>query len=133
VGAGEEVAVRYILLTTQGPEHAEAWKNATPEERQAEIDRTVAWFREHGAAGRVVGGEELGWPSQAKTVRKRGISDGPFIETKEMLGGFIVVEVGSEAEALEMAAGWPGLEWDGDAVEVRPVGSSEAEVDAPGA
>jgi hypothetical protein len=132
VGAGEEVAVRYILLTTQGPEHLEAWKKATPEERQAEIDRTVAWFREHGAAGRIVGGEELGWPSQAKTVRKRGISDGPFIETKEMLGGFIVVEVGSEAEALEMAAGWPGLEWDGDAVEVRPVGSSEAEVDAPG-
>jgi len=132
VGAGKEVAVRYILLTTQGPEHIEAWKHATPEERQAEIDRTVAWFREHGAAGRIVGGEELGRPSQAKTVRKRGISDGPFIETKEMLGGFIVVEVASEAEALEMAAGWPGLEWDGDAVEVRPVGSSEAEVDAPG-
>jgi hypothetical protein len=121
--------VRYILLTTQGPEHVEAWKNASREDRQAEIDRTVAWFREHGGAGRIVGGEELGSPHEAKTVRKRGITDGPFVETKEMLGGFIVVEVASEAEAIAMARGWPGLEWDGDAVEVRPAGSSQAEAD----
>jgi hypothetical protein len=53
--------------------------------------------------------------------------DGPFLETKELLGGFIVVEVPDEATALAMAAGWPGLDWDGDAVEVRPAGSSEAE------
>ena len=123
--------MRYILLTTQGLEHVEAWKNASREERQDEVDRTVAWFREHGAAGRIVGGEELAWPHLAKTVRKRGISDGPFAETKEMIGGFIVVEVASEQEAIDMAKGWPGLEWDGDAVEVRPAGSSEAEVDTP--
>jgi hypothetical protein len=124
--------VRYILMTIASLEHVEAWRSATAGEKRAEIDRVKAWFREHGAAGRITGGEELSWPHQAKTVRKRGITDGPFVETKEMLGGFIVVEVASEAEALEMAAGWPGLEWDGDAVEVRPVGSSEAEVDAPG-
>jgi hypothetical protein len=123
--------VRYILLTTQGLEHVEAWRNASREERQDEIDRTIAWFRTHGAAGRIVGGEELSGPHLAKTVRKRGISDGPFAETKEMIGGFIVVEVASAQEAIDMAKGWPGLEWEGDAVEVRPAGSSEAEVDAP--
>ena len=46
----------------------------------------------------------------AKTVRARGVSDGPFIETKELLGGFIVLEVPDEATALEIAAGWPELD-----------------------
>jgi hypothetical protein len=122
--------MRYVLLTVQGPEHAEAWLNGSAEAKETEIEATKAWFREHAMAGRIAGGEELGWPGTAKTVRKKGITDGPFAETKETLGGFIVVEVSSEQEALEMAAGWPGLAWDGDAVEVRPGGSSEGEAAA---
>ena len=74
-------------------------------------------------------------PSSATTVvRVRSgetlVTDGPFAETKEQIGGFIVVEVASLAEAIAMAQGWPGLAWDGDAVEVRPAGSSEAEAAA---
>jgi hypothetical protein len=119
--------MKYILMTYSGPEHTRAWERATPAERQAEVDRVVAWFREHGAAGRIVGGEELGWPHLARTVRKKGVTDGPFVETKELLGGFIVLEVPDEATAIEIAQGWPGLDWDGDAVEVRPTGDSAAE------
>ncbi len=122
--------MRYILMTIQGPEHVEAWKNSSADDKQREVADVMAWFGKHGAAGRIVGGEELGWPHEARTVRKKGISDGPFIETKEMLGGFVVVEVASEAEALEMAAGWPGLKYDDDAVEVRPAGSTPAESEA---
>jgi hypothetical protein len=122
--------MRYILMTFAGAEHAQAWDDASPAERQADVDRVVAWFREHGAAGRIVGGEELGYPRHAKTVRKRGITDGPFVETKELLGGFIVLEVPDEATALQVARSWPGLDWDGDAVEVRPVGDSAAEAQA---
>jgi hypothetical protein len=120
-------------MTVQGLEHLDAWNKSSADEKHQEVADVTAWFAKHGAAGRIVGGEELGWPNQAKTVRKRGISDGPFVETKEMLGGFIVVEVGSEAEALEMAAGWPGLKWDDDAVEVRPAGSSPDEAAAKAA
>lgn len=84
------------------------------------------------AAGRITGGEELGWPKAAKTLRNSGMTDGPFVETKEILGGFIVLEVPDEATALEVASGWPGLAWDGDAVEVRPAGDSVAEADQSG-
>jgi hypothetical protein len=122
--------VRYILLTYQSQEHMDAWHNSSPAEKEAEIEATKAWFQEHGMAGRITGGEELGWPSQAKAVRKKGITDGPFAETKELLGGFIVVEVASQEEAIEMALGWPGLAWDGDKVEVWPAGSTEADVAA---
>lgn len=122
--------MRYVLMTIVGPEHVRAWEASSAEEKRDEIARVTAWFREHGMAGRIKGGEELGAAAATKTVRKRGISDGPFVETKELLGGFIIVDVEDEATAIEMARGWPGLAWDGDAVEVRPVGSSEADADA---
>ena len=74
-----------------------------------------------------MGGEELGWPRTSKTVRRSGVTDGPFVETKELLGGFIVIDVPDEATALELAAGRPSLDWPGDAVEVAPVGETSAE------
>jgi hypothetical protein len=120
--------MRYILMTYVSPDHVAEWDRMTPEERQLDVDRTIAWFREHAAY--IVGGEELGYPRLARTVRRGGITDGPFIETKELLGGFIVLDVPDEANALEIAGAWPGLEWPDDAVEVRPVGDSQAEVNA---
>ena len=72
-----------------------------------------------------MGGAELGEPRQARTVRRGGlVTDGPFAETKEHLGGFIVLEVPDLEAAIEVASGWPGLEWAGDGVELRPVGDS---------
>jgi hypothetical protein len=50
-GADEEDRnVRYILMTIHGPEHVDAWENASAAEKRAEIDRVTAWFRRHGAA-----------------------------------------------------------------------------------
>jgi len=109
--------MRYILMTFAGEAHADWWLKSSAEEKRHDIERTMAWFREHAAAGRIAGGEELGWPADAKTVRRRGITDGPFVETKELLGGFIVVDVPDEATALSMAAGWPG--WTGRAMPWR--------------
>ena len=125
--------MRYVLFTFVGPERVAEWEAMTAAEKQADIGRVLAWFREHGQAGRIAGGEELGRPDLARTVRKRGISDGPFIETKELLGGFIIVDVESEGMALEMARTWPGIVHDSDRVEVWPVGSVEADVAAEAA
>ena len=119
--------MRWIMLTYQGDDHIAAWEAATPEERRAEVERTIAWFREHGTAGRIVGGEELGEARHARTVRGSMVTDGPFAETKEHLGGFIVLEVADEQEAVRVAQGWPGLEWAGDGVELRPVGDAMAD------
>ena len=76
-------AMRYVLMTWNGPEHVEAWDRQTADEKRREIGEVQAWFGEHGAAGRIAGGEELGWPHEARTVRKKGTTDGPFIETKD--------------------------------------------------
>lgn len=119
--------MRFVMLTYNGEESLRWWEAASEEERQDEVTRTLAWFQEHGAQGRIVGGEELGSPAAAKVVRRTGVSDGPFIETKELLGGFIVLEVPDEATALEVAAGWPALLRADCAVEIRRVGDSMAD------
>jgi hypothetical protein len=56
-----------------------------------------------GAAGRLAGGEELAYPPRTRTIRRRGMTDGPFAETKELLGGFIVLDVPDEATAVALA------------------------------
>ncbi len=86
----------------------------------AQYERTGKWFADYTQAGKIVGGEELKGPETATTVRfklgKPVVTDGPFIEAKEVIGGFALVDVADLDEALEMAKTWPG----GD-VEVRPV------------
>jgi hypothetical protein len=84
-----------------------------------DYEQSGKWFEKYSKAGKVVGGEELQGPSSATTVsRKDGkvtVTDGPFIESKEIIGGFAIIEVSDLDEALDMAKEWPGT------VEIRPV------------
>jgi hypothetical protein len=119
--------MRFVLFTYPDRQYADTWDDLPAAERQAEIDRHIAWFQKH--RDRIVGGEELAWPPRIRTVRRRDrpiVSDGPFIDTKEVIGGFVIVDVPDEAAAVEMAGEWPSLLQPGGAVEVRAVGRSEA-------
>jgi hypothetical protein len=73
--------------------------------------------------GAMAGGEPLGPTTAATTIRLRGgqrlVTDGPFAETKEALGGFYVIDARDLDEAIELAAKCPGAR--AGSVEVRPV------------
>ena len=90
------------------------------EEELAIVDEYLAIGRSPG----VVGGAQLQPVETATTVRVQGgqtlLSDGPFVEAKEHLGGYIVVEADELDAALEIAARIPAARM-GGAVEVRPV------------
>jgi hypothetical protein len=83
--------------------------------------------------GIFLGGEALQPNPTATTVRvedgKTIITDGPFIEAKEALGGFYLIEARDLDEALELAAACPGAKW--GAIEVRPVWDYAADAQAP--
>jgi hypothetical protein len=49
------------------------------------------------------------------------VSDGPFVEAKEVLGGYGLIEVADLDEAIALAQTWPALQVDGESVEIRPV------------
>lgn len=80
------------------------------------------------ATGKILMEESLGHTSSARTVRPRkgraSVIDGPFIETKEQLGGFFIVEADSIEEAVEIASLHPAAlfgEQYGFGIEVRPI------------
>ena len=79
-----------------------------------------AWYEKWGSTGKLEGGHQLQPPDTAKTVRSTGVTDGPFIETKEVLGGYSVLEADSIDEAVEAAKTWPGVDRGWITVEVRP-------------
>ena len=121
--------MRY-LLSIYGDETG--WNEATPEQ----VGAIMAAYDEFGtkvkAAGVMLGGEGLQPTSTATTVRVRDgetlCTDGPFIETKEALGGYYLVDVGSLDEAIEWAAKIPSARL--GHIEVRPVVMRGAEVSA---
>jgi hypothetical protein len=102
---------------------ATRWESFSADERGAVYDRYRAFADEARAAGVMVGGEELGPTRDATTVRVREadtlVTDGPYAEVKEALGGYFVLECESMDDAVEWAARIPGAEH--GAVEVRPV------------
>ena len=109
---------QYMLLIYSDPATAPA-----PEQAQAEMPKWFAYGEELSKAGAMLGGDALQPTSAATTVRERGgqrlVTDGPFAETKEQLGGYYLIDVETLDEALEWAARIPTARR--GSVEVRPI------------
>jgi hypothetical protein len=95
----------------------------SPEEMQAALPRWFEYTQELQDAGVMVAGDALHPVDTATTVRVRGgetvVTDGPFAETKEVLGGYYIVDVPDLDAALKWAARIPSAPY--GSVEVRPV------------
>ncbi len=102
--------------------HSESDPNfePTPEEIQAEVKAWQNWMGGISAQGKLKNpGEALGF--EGKTMHADGaITDGPYAELKEMVGGFIIVNAASIDEAIKLADGCPALS-NGGKVEVRDI------------
>jgi hypothetical protein len=111
--------VKYVILLMD----TEASRNLSPEEMQAWYGEIVSWYEKGGGGtGKLVeGGYQLQPTSTAKTVRASGVTDGPFMETKEAVGGFSVLDTDTIEEAVEVSKTWPGVDRGWMTVEVRPI------------
>jgi hypothetical protein len=96
-------------------------KGLSPEEIREVVKQMDAWLDRLTAQGKGKGGKPL-FPEGKVVSQKKGrsVSDGPFAESKEAIGGFFLLEVGSLEEAAKIAQDFPGLNY-GAMVEVRPV------------
>jgi hypothetical protein len=112
--------VQYVALIYGD---ATRWENLGEDARKQVYARYSAFTEEAREAGKLSDGAELAPTSAATTVRVRDeellVTDGPFVETKEALGGYFVLECETLDEAVALAAKIPGAEH--GAVEVRPV------------
>ncbi|NUP49558.1 MAG: hypothetical protein HOW97_19950 [Catenulispora sp.] len=106
----------------------------TDEEKAAIGEGHGAFMESLKASGEMIMTQGLVDPSQAAVVRVRGnqpvVTDGPFLEAKEYLGGFYLVDVEDKARALELAAQIPDAAIEGLGVEVRQVMFSDGQLEA---
>jgi hypothetical protein len=100
--------VKYILLIYNNPATYESWPEEQRNELFGEVDTIMKELTE---SGEFVGGQGLADPSTTKTVRVRegvpAVTDGPFAEAKEQLGGYLIVDCETPERAVEIAARWP--------------------------
>lgn len=116
--------MKYMMLIAD----AEDGMPRSTEEEQAAYGRIGEWWNEHTAAGRIVEGHELQPSSTATTVRigpdgGSTVTDGPFAEGKEMVGGYGILEVPDLDAALALASSWPG---GATTLEIRPIVERDA-------
>ena len=113
--------MHYLLLTCLDDQK---WLALTEAQQKQEMATCEAYAQQLVVSGTVLGGSALHPASTATTVRvhagKRLVTDGPFAETREQLGGYTLVEAKDLDEAINIAAGFLG---DGSvaSIEVRPV------------
>ncbi len=109
---------QFMLLIYGDPANAPG-----PDEQEAQLEAWTNYTNSLVAAGAMVAGAPLESSDQATTLRSRGgelqTSDGPAVNTQEMLGGYYVIEVADRPAAEAMAAQMPNIEY--GSVEVRPV------------
>ncbi|MEU8607118.1 YciI family protein [Actinoplanes sp. NPDC048791] len=114
--------MRYVMIITGDESH---WFGAAA--ASGLLDEVNAWWQKWHDAGKVVrGGAELQPSSTAKTVGPGAdgqptVTDGPFLELKEVVGGFIHLDADDIDDAVAVAATWPGITAAGDRIEVRPI------------
>jgi hypothetical protein len=106
------------------------WETFSDAEKGAAYAQYRAFADEAREAGVLVGGDELRSTRDATTVRVRDqetlVTDGPYAEVKEALGGYFVLECGTIEDAVDWASRIPGAEH--GAIEVRPIYVDPAEV-----
>jgi hypothetical protein len=119
--------MKYAAILTSNAADIETWEKMSPDEaataRAEEVPQWEALFAELGQSGKLGFGAELDNPKTAKTVRVRDgetiVTDGPYAETKEQIGGVMVLDADDLDEAISIAARIPvALR---ASVELRPV------------
>jgi hypothetical protein len=105
----------YMFVIWEGGQEAET------SDRNAVMQEMFGYVGELAGRGRLKGGGPLQGTDRSATVRKRGgqvtATDGPYTETKEIIGGYFLVEADSLEEAVELAKGCPAAAFGG--IEVR--------------
>lgn len=118
----EEHTVKYLLIMQINPAVLDA---LSEEERSAIMDGHGEFMKTVQESGEFILTQALADPANTKVVRGTGdvpaVTDGPFLEAKEFMGGFYLVDCESEERAVEIAKLIPDTRFKGLAIEIRPV------------
>jgi len=105
--------------------HQDGGKLVSPEQMQVWMKQTMDWIGGIAAQNKFVGGNGLPFDDARVVWHNNVVTNGPFGEIKETLGGYVIVRASSVHEAVEFAKGSPVLQGDGNSVEVRRIAKGD--------
>jgi hypothetical protein len=111
--------MKYMVLIASTPD---GWDHMASDEQGRLYQRISEWWGEHSATGEILEGHQLQSAETATTVRlapdgQSTVTDGPFVEGKEIVGGYAVIDVPDLDAAIQLVSGWPAP----DTLEIRPL------------
>lgn len=114
--------MKFLLIMHNNPA---VWESLTESERDEVMTGHGDFIKTIQQSGEMIVTQALADPSNTVVVRVRGgvpvVTDGPYLEAKEFLGGYYLVDVASRERAIELAAMIPDARFEGLGIEVRPV------------
>lgn len=111
---------RYLCIQRSQPGNGKS-EAPSPAQMEEMYARFNAWREKFQGNLVDMGGKLVG---NGKVVTPEGATDGPFVEAKEVIGGYMIVSAGSLDEAVEIARESPGVGMPGSSVEVREISGS---------
>ncbi len=108
--------------------HEDGKKLASPEQIQIWMKQTMDWIGSIAAQNKFVAGNGLPFDGSKVVITRNSksiVTNGPFGDIKETIGGYIIVKATSVEEAVEFAKGSPVLQGEGNSVEVRKIASGD--------
>src|SRR5690349_9391802 len=115
--------MKEFLFLFRGGDAGRLTAQQSPEQWQKHMMNWKAWMESLAKQGKSSGGQTLGKEGKVLTGTKKKLAGGPFVEGKEIVGGYLLVKANDLNEATEIAKGCPIFEHDG-IVEVRGVEQS---------
>ena len=105
--------------------HQDGSKVASPEQIQVWMKQTMDWIGSIAAQNKFVEGNGLPFEDAKVVGHNNVVTNGPFGEIKETIGGYIIVKAASVEEAVEFAKGSPVLQGEGNSLEVRKIAKGD--------
>jgi hypothetical protein len=111
----------FLLIFRDTLQNTKEWENSSPAEMQASMERWTTWMNVLAQQGKIVGGHPLQSHGAVIKGPAKKTTDGPYIEGKDLVGGYLLIKAADLAEATSLSKGCPALEKEEGTVEVREI------------
>lgn len=111
----------FMYIFRNSVEAEQAYAKLSPEELQADMELWTAWMGDLAAKGKLIGGQPLFPEGKVLKASGKKVTDGPFTEGKDIVGGYLIIKANDFADAVELSKGCPMFNSESGTVEVREV------------
>lgn len=111
----------FMLVFRNSAQSQENFANQSPEQMQAEMESWNSWMGKLAEQNKLIGGEPLYPGGKVIHGTKKKVTDGPFVEGKDIVGGYVLIKAANYEEAVMLSNDCPQLNSDDGTVEIREI------------